>query len=248
MFDARPDGKKGFTPTDVIPIVNKSFPDSYGNVEFARKAIRKRGWYPATFALLEDPAIKKTKDADPIDSNITTTSSVSEQDAASCRQVPVVNLEVGIAGKLTDKLLNDQLRKTGRIEKLRRDRDEVNNQDSLAKKLRHSTRMTSGSLASVGQYSLSAEVLQEVEAKAVAAAEKETELTNNRFATAAALQKKTEKAEEVLRAGTTLTVDNLKVLIQSRKRKGDSPMKAVREDLESQWKRRLLRAQNEGPI
>ena len=95
--------------------------------------------------------------------------------------------------------------------------------------------MTSGSLASVGQYSLSVEVLQEVQAKAVAAAEKETELVNNRIATAAALEKKTEKAEEVLRAGTTLTL-------------GDSPMKAVREDLESQWQRRCLREQNEGPI
>jgi hypothetical protein len=28
MFDGRPDDKKGFTPTDVIPIVNKSFPGS----------------------------------------------------------------------------------------------------------------------------------------------------------------------------------------------------------------------------
>ena len=104
---------------------------------------------------LEDPAIKKTKGANPIDSNITTTSSVSKQDAASCHQVPVVNLEVGVAGKLTDKLLNDQLRKAGRKEKLRRECDKVITQDTLAKKLRHLTRMTSGSLASVGQYSLS---------------------------------------------------------------------------------------------
>jgi hypothetical protein len=37
MFNARPDDKKGFTPTDVIPIINKAFPDSYGNVEFAKK-------------------------------------------------------------------------------------------------------------------------------------------------------------------------------------------------------------------
>jgi hypothetical protein len=41
------------------------------------------------------------------------TSSISEQDAASCCQVPVVNLEVGMAVKLTSKLLNDQLHKTG---------------------------------------------------------------------------------------------------------------------------------------
>jgi hypothetical protein len=102
--------RKGLHPqTSFLPIINKAFPDSYGNVEFAKKAIRKRGWYPATYALLEDPAIKKTKDTDPVNSNVTTTSSVSEEDAASCGQVPVVNLEFGMAGRLTDKLLNDQL-------------------------------------------------------------------------------------------------------------------------------------------
>jgi hypothetical protein len=117
MFDACPDDKKGFTPMDVIPIINKAFPDSYVNVEFTKKAVRKRGWYPATYALLDDPVIAKTRDSttDPIKS-IMTTSSISEQDAASCREVPIVNLpivnlEKGIAGKLTDKLLHNQLQK-----------------------------------------------------------------------------------------------------------------------------------------
>jgi hypothetical protein len=84
------------------------------NVEFAKKAIRKRGWYLATYALMDDPAIAKTRDTTNPIKNITTTSSVSEQDAASYREVPVVNLpivnlEKGIVGKLTDKLLHDQL-------------------------------------------------------------------------------------------------------------------------------------------
>jgi hypothetical protein len=67
--------------------------------------------------------------------------------------------------------------------------------------IRNLMRMTSGSLASVGQYSLSVEVLQEVQAKAMAAADKEMELVTNRVTVAAALEKKTEKAEEVLRGG-----------------------------------------------
>jgi hypothetical protein len=92
--------------------------------------------------------------------------------------------------------------------------------------------MTSGVLASIGgQYSLTVDVLEEVQAKALAAAANETELLTNCVAAAAVLQKKTEKAEEVLWEGTILTVDNLKVLIQSRKQKGDSPMKSVREEL-----------------
>jgi hypothetical protein len=93
-----------------------------------------------------------------------------------------VNLEFGMAGRLTDKLLNGQLRKTGRRKKLTREREEVNAQDSLARKLQNLTRMTSGSLASVGQDSLSIEVLvQEDQAKAMAAANKETELQTNQL-------------------------------------------------------------------
>jgi hypothetical protein len=111
----------------------------------------------------------------------------------------------------------------------------------LAKKLRNSTRMTSGSLTSLGKYFLTVDVLEEVQAKHLATAAKETELLSSHIAAAAVLQKKTEKAEEVIRAGTIVSVDNLKVLIQSRKRKGDSPMKSVQEDLECQWMRRRLR-------
>jgi hypothetical protein len=81
-------------------------------------------------------------------------------------------------------------------------------------------------LASIGQYALSVEVLQEVQAKHMAQAGKETELLNNCVAAAAALLKKTEKAKEILRADTLLNVDTHKVLIGSRKQEGDSPVKA----------------------
>jgi hypothetical protein len=43
-----------------------------------------------------------------------TTSTISNQDAARCHQVPIL----GMAAKLTNKLLNDQLLKTRQKEKL----------------------------------------------------------------------------------------------------------------------------------
>jgi hypothetical protein len=95
-------------------------------------------------------------------------------------------------------------------------------------------RMTSEALASLGQYSLSIDVLQDVQTKAMAAAHKETEIITNHVPMAALVEKKTQKAEGVLQAGVSLTVDNLEVLIQSRKQKGDSLMKSLREELSCQ--------------
>lgn len=244
IFDARPDGKKQFTPTDIIPIINKSFPGSYGNVEFAKKAIAKRGWFPATFALLNDPAIAKTRERN---NNTTTNSSISEPDAPTHQlDVPILNMETGLAGKITDKLLANELKKDGRKDKLRRERQEKDDQFSLAKKIRNATRITSGGLASLNHYSLDTDVLQAVQANYTAAAEKETERKTNRAAASALAEKKRHKAEEAVRAGGKLSVDTLRVLIQSRKQRDDSPMKSTREELELQWNRRLLREQNKG--
>jgi hypothetical protein len=97
----------------------------------------------------------------------------------------------------------------------------------LAKKLRNSMRMTSGALvASIGQYSLTVDVLQEVQAKVMAAAAKEMELLTNHVPWQHYWRRRCR-----MQAGGSLTADNLKVLIQSRKRKGDSPMKSLREEL-----------------
>lgn len=43
---------KRLQKTDIIPIINKSWMGSYGNVQSARKAIALRGWNPLNYALL----------------------------------------------------------------------------------------------------------------------------------------------------------------------------------------------------
>jgi hypothetical protein len=49
--------KKGFVSTDVVPIVNKAWPLTLGNKDFAKKAITERGWGPLTYVLLDDPRL-----------------------------------------------------------------------------------------------------------------------------------------------------------------------------------------------
>jgi hypothetical protein len=45
---------KSFAQTDVIPILNKSWQNSIGNKEKARKAILNRGWLALNYALVDD--------------------------------------------------------------------------------------------------------------------------------------------------------------------------------------------------
>jgi hypothetical protein len=177
IYDLRPHGMKQFTTTDVIPIINKSFFDSYGNVENAKKAIANRGWFPATYALLTVPAIAKTKI---IDDSID--DSIPVPPAA-----PILNLEVGAAGKMTDKLLTDELRKVGRKDKLRREREDTAQQHELAQEIKGLSRVTSGGLASLRHYCLDTNVHQAVRERVIAGGKKESLQERKRIRSAIAI-------------------------------------------------------------
>ena len=45
-------GAPRFEPTDIVPLVNKAFPMSFGNQGSAIRAISQRGWNPLNFNLL----------------------------------------------------------------------------------------------------------------------------------------------------------------------------------------------------
>jgi hypothetical protein len=60
--------------------------------------------------------------------------------------VLILNLEVGLAGKITDKLLTDELRKVGWKDKLRRKREDTDEQHDLAQQIKSLARVTSGVL------------------------------------------------------------------------------------------------------
>jgi hypothetical protein len=60
-FQAKPPGHKGWSSTDIIPLVNTAYPLLYGNVERGKKAILYHGWGPLNYYLLQNPDILKTK-------------------------------------------------------------------------------------------------------------------------------------------------------------------------------------------
>lgn len=52
---------KNFDHNDIIPLINHSSQQSYGNVAGARKAMLERGWAPLNYALLEHEQLKKSR-------------------------------------------------------------------------------------------------------------------------------------------------------------------------------------------
>jgi hypothetical protein len=52
-----------FSPTDVIPLINKAWTSSFGNIEKSRKALADRGWRPLNKYLLTLEHIKNTREA-----------------------------------------------------------------------------------------------------------------------------------------------------------------------------------------
>jgi hypothetical protein len=46
FFNVKPPSCKSWSTTDVIPIINYAFPDLFGQVDKAKKAIADRGWGP----------------------------------------------------------------------------------------------------------------------------------------------------------------------------------------------------------
>jgi hypothetical protein len=163
----------------------------------------------AHYALLTVPAIAKTKI---IDDSID--DSIPVPPAA-----PILNLEVGAAVKMTDKLLTKELRKVGRNDELRREREDTAQQHELAQQIKGLSRVTSGGLASLSYYCLDTNVHQAVRERVIAGEEKDKERDSNRAVAAESADARKQVAEAALQAGTKLTIENLKALILSKKRR-----------------------------
>ena len=54
-----PSNKQRFVPTDIIPLVNMAWKDSFAYVENSLKAIREGGWGPLNYCLLDHPDLNQ---------------------------------------------------------------------------------------------------------------------------------------------------------------------------------------------
>jgi hypothetical protein len=71
-LDSKPENIKAFKPTDVIPLINMAWEQSFGRTESAKKAILERGWLVLNYVLLDDKRLINDTDdgtAVPADEN-----------------------------------------------------------------------------------------------------------------------------------------------------------------------------------
>lgn len=180
------------------------------------------------------PTILKTKPADDIEE---TTEGIEMSGGTSVSLQ--VNLQSGSAASLTDKLPSEQLLQEGRRESINKRHQDAVEQCEAAESLKKYARLTSGKLASQGQYHIDETTRDEVKKDVDAQARKAQEAEAKRNDRLKVLQERAEVAKGKLERNENLASEDLKALIQTLKEDGDSPMKTKIADLKAQLDRRL---------
>jgi hypothetical protein len=75
-----------------MPLVIEAFEKSFARKDLSKKAIADRGWFPATFALLDHPLVSKGKSGDSL----------------------MINVNNGLASTLLDKVIRREKLEEGR--------------------------------------------------------------------------------------------------------------------------------------
>jgi hypothetical protein len=142
IYTAKPGIIKKWLVTDIIPILNCTFPTSFGDVDKAQQAIIDRGWGPLNYALLEHCNVLKTKPVPP-----DTLSSVSSDQLESASSYAVttnsnecsvtIDIAKGAAGRAIDAIVQSKVKSVGtrkaRKEKKEREEDVATSGERLAK-------------------------------------------------------------------------------------------------------------------
>jgi hypothetical protein len=168
--------------TDIIPLVNRAWPGSFGNIEGNKKALAERGWYPYNRNLLLNSRIRATMTQQQLNdekelglipterqSNVTTNQQqqLNNQQYISISNNTTVDPEFNYEHSLTDyclqTLTQEQDRQKAR-ERAYRNREKGKITSSLVKDIRG--KMTAGKLVIQGRsHSLDMNVLEQARAE-----------------------------------------------------------------------------------
>ena len=84
-----------FAQTDIVPLVNKAWTNSFGSVEKSKRALADRGWNPLNRALLTDAEVLKTKGT----ANVAVGGDTDDAESVDVSNVQL-NLDNGVAADL----------------------------------------------------------------------------------------------------------------------------------------------------
>jgi hypothetical protein len=106
--------KKKIEVSDVIPMVNATYPNSFGNVEGNKCAINERGWNRMNHTLLLHKDLLKTR----VDVPATETMQPESQDSQISTEA-VVELNFGIMGDVIDSIVLSWTKRNGQAIELK---------------------------------------------------------------------------------------------------------------------------------
>jgi molybdopterin converting factor small subunit len=252
-FLAKPPGHKGWSMTDIVPLVNYAYPLSFGNIQRGRKAISDRGWGPLNYILLQNPDILSTKgkteaetEAENSDPSRTETETSTEA-KTSWSAVASLNTKKGYAGELMEGMVREAMKDDGRKEKIRQKRRQEAVLVDTAKKLKDMTKVTSGGLASHGMYQIVEEVHGEIITRKEERIAGDAETQEKRAAREETLDRHRLAAREkrMITVRSSMPQGEMLRISAQLKKVGDSPQKKTKKEVEAQLKSRELREAKE---
>jgi hypothetical protein len=229
-------GRQSFEMTDIIPLVMHAWSKSFGIVENAKKAIAQRGWGPLNYVLLDHPDVR----------NNTRNDSVQHEhrygdSEESSFDVSTVNTSKGFAGVMLGKIFTEHMRSTSRIEAMNEKKRKISEASRSIDKLKMLTRISSGSLAGVGQYHITSDVKDIVKEDHLIKKRKEEE-KETRKKNKIEIERATYFASVMkFRSKQTLTSKDIKSMLQNHILPNDSPLCTKVKELREQFQRRQHR-------
>ena len=246
FFEIKRALNKNFEQQDIIPLINHSFKQSYGNEAGARKAMLERGWSPLNYALLEHEQLKKSKvkyGAD-LQSNLLSINNTN----TNTLDLSTINMREGsLLATASDLLLQERSKQQGYQDKMNKRKREIASKKSSLEKLQVIGRLTSGTMAAGGLYYLSSDVRDIIKTNCEKK-EKDKQAVvrrvNNRH-NSSVEEYHVVRNKIILDPTIKLTTKEMKVGLKFHTRKSDSPIKSKVNDLRIQYDKRKHRITTE---
>ena len=248
FFEIKRALNKNFDQQDIIPLINHSFHQSYGNTAGARKAMLEHGWAPLNYALLEHEQIKKTKVSfgTDLEKNLVTL----QGPTPNTLDLSTINMAEGsLLASASDLLLMERSKQQGYLEKMNKRKREIASKKTSIEKLQAIGRLTSGTMAAGGMYYLCSNVrdiiktnVEKKDNERKAIVRRANEKHNKYVKEYLVVKNKLETDPTIL-----LTVKDMRCLLKHHTRKNDSPLKSRVLDLLYQFSQRKHRIVAESP-
>ena len=152
--------------------------------------------------------------------------------------LPSLNVATGTAGDLTDLIMEDVMKDQGRKRKIAERAKEKEDNNNFVNELANMGRISSAKLAAANHYQMDSAVKDAMVANAEKKQSEERQADQKRKELQQALAQRVSEALSREASNLPLSIDNLKALVQSEKREGDSPMRSKKAELIQQLQRR----------